>query len=216
MGIVGDLLTRLSDFAVHVLVTFGYPGLFLLMAAESMVFPVPSEVVMPFAGSLVASGQMTWTFAILASSFGSVFGSYLSYLLGQYGFVPIIERYGKYVFLHKHHLDSAHHWFARRGAWAIFLCRFIPGVRHVISIPAGSARMPLRPFLLATFVGATIWNVFLLWIGYKFASNPDAVKAVKGNLDLIGLGMGLLIVAYITYEIVRGRRARRLAQAKEE
>ncbi len=216
MGLVGDALSWLSAFALHVMETLGYPGLFLLMAAESMVFPIPSEAVMPFAGSLVAAGKMSWPLAIVASSLGSVAGSYLSYLIGQHGFSPVVERYGKYVFIHKHHLEAAQRWFSRRGAWAIFLCRFIPGVRHVISIPAGSAKMPLKPFLVATLVGATIWNVFLLWVGYKFASNPEAVAAVKGNLDLIGLGLALLLVGYIAYEVIRGRRAKRQEQTKQE
>ncbi|MES2153512.1 MAG: DedA family protein [bacterium] len=212
MGI-GDILSGLTSFAKETMQRMGPLGVFLLMAMESMVIPIPSEAVMPLAGVLAAQGSMSIWAALLAASLGSIAGSYLSYLLGAYGFAPVVERYGKYVLVQKHHLDSAHAWLERRGAWAIFVCRFIPGVRHVISIPAGSARMPLRPFLLATFVGATIWNVFLFWIGYKYGE--AAADKVKPYLDVVGVGLLVLLVAYITFEVVRARRHRRDA-AKEE
>jgi membrane protein DedA with SNARE-associated domain len=208
VGIVGDLIGWLVTFAQHVLSSTGYIGLFLLMAAESMVFPVPSEAVMPFAGALVQQGRFSWAGAILASSLGSLVGSWLSYLLGKYGFLPFIERYGKYVFVQKHHIEKAHAFFARRGIVAVFLCRFIPGVRHISSIPAGSAEMPLLPFLAASLVGATIWNTFLLWIGYKFADNAEAVAAVKHNLDLVGIALLLVLAGYVFYEVKRGKSAR--------
>ncbi len=214
MGI-GDILAWLSQFAADVMTSLGPLGVFLLMAMESMVFPVPSEAVMPLAGYLVQQGEMNMWAVILASSLGSIVGSYLSYLMGAYGLLPMVERYGKYVFVHKHHIEAAHRWFERRGAWAIFICRFIPGVRHVISIPAGSARMPLRPFLLATFVGATIWNMFLFWIGYQFGDS--AAIAAKPYLDLVGLGLLVLIVAYIVYELLRARKRRAAEpEAKQE
>ncbi|MEA3202566.1 MAG: hypothetical protein QOI63_232, partial [Thermoplasmata archaeon] len=182
-------------------------GLFLLMAAESMVLPVPSEAVMPFAGALVLQGRFTWAGAILASSLGSLAGSWASYLLGRYGFLPLVERYGKYVLVRPEHLEKAHAFFERRGVVAVFVCRFVPVIRHVSSIPAGSARMPLGPFLLASVLGATLWNTFLLWVGYRFAGNEAAVAAVKHNLDLVGLGLVVLLVAYIVYEVRKARAA---------
>jgi len=214
---IGDILSGLSAFAADVMARLGAPGLFLLMAMESMVIPIPSEAVMPLAGYLVAQGQMNLWAAIIASSLGSLAGSYLSYLLGAYGFVPVVERYGKYVLVRKHHLDTAHRWFERRGAWAIFLCRFIPVVRHVISIPAGSAKMPLRPFLTATLVGATMWNMTLFWVGYRYGES--AAVAAKPYLDLIGVGLLVLLAGYIIYEVRRGRRAAKPEsppQAKQE
>lgn len=208
MGFAGDALLWLTRFAQDTLAATGYLGLLLLMAAESMVFPVPSEAVMPFAGSLVQQGTFSWAGAILASSAGSVAGSWLSYLLGRHGFLPFVERYGKYLLVRAEHIERAQAFFARRGAVAIFLCRFIPIVRHVSSIPAGSARMPPRPFLLATLAGATLWNTFLLWVGYKFAGNAAAVGAFKRNLDLIGIGLLLLLAGYVFYEVRRGKQAK--------
>jgi membrane protein DedA with SNARE-associated domain len=177
---------------------------------------------MPYAGyiaspSYTGPGHLNVALVLVAASAGSVVGSYLSYLIGAYGFVPIVERYGKYVLVRKHHLETAHRWFERRGAWAIFVCRFIPVVRHVISIPAGSAKMPLRPFLLATLVGATMWNAFLMWVGYRYGAAAGA--AAKPYLDLVGIGLLVLLAAYIAFEAVRGRKRRAqgtMAEAKEE
>ncbi|HUR60911.1 MAG TPA: DedA family protein [Candidatus Thermoplasmatota archaeon] len=208
MGLVGDLLLWLTRFAQDTLAASGYLGLFLLMAAESMVFPVPSEAVMPFAGALIQQGRFSWLGAILASSAGSLFGSWLSYLLGRFGFLPFLERYGKYVFVQPHHITKANAFFARRGVVAVFICRFIPGVRHVSSIPAGSARMPLLPFLAASVLGATIWNTFLLYIGYRFAGNEAAIAAVKGNLDIVGIALLLVLVGYVFYEVRKGKASR--------
>ena len=203
---IEETLVWLTTFAVRVIESGGYAGLTLLMTAESMVLPVPSEAVMPFAGYVVSTGDMTWAGAILASSLGSLAGSWLSYLMGRHGVLPIVERYGKYVLVHPHHLRQAENMFAQRGVLAVFLCRFIPGVRHVSSIPAGAARMPIIPFLVASVAGATIWNVFLLWVGWRFGRNEQAIAALKSRMDLVGLALLLLLGAYVIYEVWASRR----------
>jgi membrane protein DedA with SNARE-associated domain len=220
MGLIGDLLADIAEIAVAILETTGYPGLFLLMAGESMVLPIPSEAVMPFAGYLVEQGGgnwlgmggMTWAGAIIASSLGSMAGSYASYLMGKHGLLPLVLRYGKYVFVHEHHVEKAQDFFKRRGTVAVFLCRFIPGVRHVSSIPAGSAHMPLAPFLVASVVGATIWNVILLYVGFKFGQNADAISEYKHLLDLAGIVLVVLLVAYVWYEVRKSRKAKEAAK----
>ncbi len=208
MSFIGGALQWLSDFAIHVLSTAGYLGLFLLMAGESMLLPIPSEAVMPFAGVLVHDGTFTWPVAILASSAGSLAGSWLSYLLGQYGFLPLVRRYGKYVLVREESLDRAHAFFERRGVVAVFLCRFIPVVRHVSSIPAGAARMPLGPFLIASVLGATIWNTILLYAGWRFAGDAAAVAALKSNMDVAGIALLGLLVLYILYEVHKAKKAK--------
>ncbi len=206
MSFIGEALAWLTAFAIRTLETTGYLGLFLLMTAESMVFPVPSEAVMPFAGFLVQNGSFTWIGAIVASSLGSLAGSWLSYLMGRHGLLPLVRRYGKYVLVHDHHITKATEFFARRGVIAVFVCRFIPGVRHVSSIPAGAARMPLVPFLAASLLGATLWNCVLLYAGFALAGNEGAVNALKGNLDLVGIGLLALLVLYIVYEVVKAKK----------
>jgi membrane protein DedA with SNARE-associated domain len=223
MGLLGDLLTRVAQFAVWFLSHTGYLGLLLLMAGESMVLPIPSEAVMPFAGYLVAKGGgtalgiggMSWEGAILASSAGSLIGSYVGYLMGKHGLLPLVQRYGKYVLVGEHHVGQAQGFFARRGALAVFLCRFVPGVRHVSSIPAGSARMPLGKFLVASLAGATIWNSILLYVGYKVGQNAGAIAHYKHLLDYVGLALIVLLVAYVWYEVRKSRQGREPALVTE-
>ena len=203
---IEEALVWLAEFAVRVIESGGYAGLALLMAAESMVLPVPSEAVMPFAGYVVSAGDMTWAGAVLASSMGSLAGSWLSYLMGLHGVLPLVERYGKYVLVHPHHLRQAEHMFARRGVVAVFLCRFVPGVRHVSSIPAGATRMALAPFLAASVAGATAWNTFLLWVGWRFGRDEQAIAALKSRMDLVGIVLLVLLGAYFLYEWRASRR----------
>ena len=203
---IHNALAWLATFAVQVIEGGGYGGLALLMTAESMVLPVPSEAVMPFAGYVVSTGGMSWTGAILASSFGSLVGSWLSYMMGRHGLLPLIERYGKYVLVHPHHLRRAEDMFARRGVSAVFLCRFIPGIRHVSSIPAGAMRMSMGPFLAASIAGATAWNTFLLWVGWRFGRDEQAIAALKSHMDLVGVVLLVLLGAYFVYEVRASRR----------
>src|SRR5205085_3387290 len=163
------MITELiSNWAIRCLEVAGYPGAAGLMALESMIVPIPSEAVMPFVGFLVADGKWSLAGAILATSLGSIVGSTLSYFMGYYGGKPLVLRVGKYLLLNVHDLERAEEFFHRRsGAVILFISRFVPVVRHLISIPAGIGRMPLLPFLLTTLAGATLWNTFLLVCGMK-------------------------------------------------
>lgn len=204
---IHDAITWMATFAIRVIEWGGYGGLALMMAAESMVLPVPSEAVMPFAGYVVSTHGMSWAGAILASSLGSLVGSWLGYLMGRHGVLPLVERWGRYVLVMPHHIHKAEQLFERRGMLAVFLCRFVPGVRHVSSIPAGAARMSLLPFLGASVAGATIWNTFLLWVGWKFGRDEAAIAALKSHMDVVGITLIVLLAAYVFYEMRQLRRA---------
>jgi membrane protein DedA with SNARE-associated domain len=183
----------IADLAVQVLDATGYLGAAVLMALESMVAPVPSEAVMPFAGFLVADGKWSFWPAVLASSTGSLAGSAVSYAMGYYGGRPFVLRVGKYLLLNPHDLEWTERFFhERRGTWTVFFCRFIPVVRHVISIPAGTGRMPWAPFLLATVAGATLWNTFLLVCGMKLREHWEVVQQYSHQVDIVVL---VLLVA---------------------
>ena len=203
---IQEALAWLAQLAVRVIEVGGYGGLTLLMAAESMVLPVPSEAVMPFAGYVVSKGGMSWGGAIMFAALGSVIGSWVGYLMGRHGVLPLVERYGKYVLVHPHHIRWAERLFARRGTVAVFLCRFIPGLRHVSSIPAGAARMRPGPFVFASFAGATLWNTLLLWVGWKFGEDKAAIAALKSHMDLVGAGLLALLAAYVVWEIRSGQK----------
>lgn len=176
--VLSELLHAIAMLCLQVVETLGVPGVFLLMVLESMVFPVPSEAVLPPAGWLAYEGRMGFMAAFLAATLGTLVGSLLSYAMGAYGLRPILERWGKYVLVKPKHLDMTHAFFERRSAAvAVFVARFVPVVRHLISIPAGSARMPLVPFCVATVVGGAAWNLILLYAGYVLGANWPAVTA---------------------------------------
>ena len=141
MGITEALCNYNTQF-IH---SCSYFGVFVLMALESMIAPIPSELVMPFAGFLIFTGHFDPLAVMVASSLGSITGSLLSYGMGVLG-EPVVHRYGRYLLLNPHHLEWTSKFFQRHGGKTIFISRFIPVVRHLISIPAGLARMPPRPF----------------------------------------------------------------------
>ncbi|PKN09037.1 MAG: DedA family protein [Deltaproteobacteria bacterium HGW-Deltaproteobacteria-8] len=199
----------ISEFAIHILDTTGYAGAAFLMGLESMVFPVPSEAVMPFVGFLVADGKWGLFEAILATSIGSFLGSYLSYLMGYYGGRPFVLSVGKYLLLDKHDLEMTERFFHRRGgALTLFLSRFIPVVRHLVSIPAGIGKMRFWPFALATTLGATMWNSFLLYCGFKLRENWSMVQTYRHHFDALIVGMLVVSIAwYVWYKLKRRRAA---------
>ncbi len=183
-----------------------YIGVFVLMALESMIAPVPSELVMPFAGFLIFTGHFDPLWVMVASSLGSIVGSLLSYGMGMLG-EPVVLRYGRYLLLNPHHLEWTKKFFARYGSITIFVSRFIPVVRHLISIPAGLARMSLAPFILYTAVGATLWNGFLVYCGVRLKENWILVQRYTHILDYLvvaGLFAGL---AYFIWKVRLARRS---------
>jgi membrane protein DedA with SNARE-associated domain len=192
----------IANTAVAFLTVASYPGVFLLMVLESMVFPIPSEAVMPFAGFLIASGKFTFTGVILASTLGSIVGSLASYAMGYYGGKPFIKRFGKYLLLDSHDLEITQRFFAKRGDLTIFISRFIPVIRHLISIPAGLGKMNLGKFIFYTILGAGLWNGFLTYVGYKLKTNWTEVMKYSHTIDIVVvavLGLAFLYYAYKIY-----------------
>jgi membrane protein DedA with SNARE-associated domain len=162
------------------------------MALESMIAPVPSEAVMPFVGFLVADGKWDLWAAIVATSSGSMAGSAISYAMGYYGGKPFVLKVGKYLLLNPHDLELTENFFSRRkGTLTLFVSRFIPVVRHLVSVPAGTGKMKLFPFLAATLVGATLWNSFLLACGMYLREKWDLVQQYSHQVDIV-VGAALL------------------------
>jgi membrane protein DedA with SNARE-associated domain len=204
------LTEMLKDVALKGMESGGYPVAALLMALESMIAPVPSEIVMPPLGMLIhqdqesvrqgvlAQARFAFPPAIVWTSVGSLVGSMISYYLGYYGGKPLVMKVGKWLLLNEHHLDLTTAWFKRWGGLTVFICRFIPVVRHFISIPAGIARMNLLKFALYTLIGATIWNAFLMWLGYKLEKHWETILKYRGPID-IGVICALLIGVVLWY-----------------
>ncbi len=177
-----------------------YAGVFVLMALESMIAPIPSELVMPFAGFLIFTGHFDPVMVMVASSLGSIAGSLVSYGMGMLG-EPVVLRYGRYLLLNPHHLEWTKKFFDRHGGKTIFISRFIPVVRHLISIPAGLARMPLLPFILYTVAGATLWNGFLVYLGVRLKENWRLVQQYTHILDFVVVAGFLAVAAYFFWKI---------------
>lgn len=191
------LTQAVSNFAVKCLDLTGYFGAGLLMALESMIAPVPSEAVMPFVGFLVADGSWNLWWAIGVTSLGSLIGSFLSYVMGYYGGKPVVLKVGRYLLLNPHDLVITEKFFHRRGGLlTVFISRFVPVVRHLISIPAGIGRMPLLPFLGVTLVGATLWNTFLLLCGMKLREHWPVVQTYSHQIDLV---VGVLLLGGVLW-----------------
>jgi len=195
---ITELITKV---AVKILDTTGYAGAAGLMALESMIAPVPSEAVMPFVGFQIADGKWSLWPAIASTSAGSLVGSVLSYWMGYFGGKPLVLKVGKYLLLNQRDLERTEQFFRRRaGLLTIFLARFIPVVRHFISIPAGMGKMPMLPFLGVTLVGATLWNTFLLICGMKLRQQWQVVQTYSHQVD-IGIVVLLLIAAVWWFKV---------------
>lgn len=203
------LLAGLTDLVAGIIAALGYPGVFALMAAESFLTPVPSTLVMGFAGYLVWRGDFTMPVVLLAATLGSLAGSMLGYGLGRYGGRPFAERHLRWFLLTPRDVERTDAFFARWGAWAVFLARFVPVVRHVISIPAGAARMPPGPFLLATALGAGAWNAFLAYVGLGLGPRWAETLALLEPYELAVAVVVAFAAAFVVVHRVRALRAAR-------
>lgn len=161
------MIEWVAEWLTALLGATGTAGIFFAMMLESACIPLPSEVILPFAGILVAQGALSFPAAVAWALAGQMAGSVLTYYAGLYGGRAFILRYGKYVLIRRHELELAERWFQRYGEITALVTRMLPGVRTFISLPAGVARMPLWRFLLYSFLGALPWTAFLVWAGVR-------------------------------------------------
>ena len=165
------ILAVLFIFIKSLIAATGYGGIVILMAIESACIPLPSELIMPFAGYLVFEGAMKLVWVATAGAIGCNLGSLVAYEIGAYGGRPLVERYGRWILLGRRDLDWADRFFARWGYLAVFIARLLPVVRTFIALPAGIARMPRGRFHLYTFLGSWPWCFVLAWCGLKLGEN---------------------------------------------
>jgi membrane protein DedA with SNARE-associated domain len=187
-------LESVGRFIILVISRSGYTGVLLLMAVESACIPLPSEIIMPFAGYLAFMGQFTVMKAALAGTLGCNLGSIVAYYIGARGGRPLVERYGRYVLLTRHDLELADRWFARHGDWAVGLARVLPLVRTFIALPAGVARMNFVRFNICTFLGSLPWCLGLTWAGYKLGQRWGVLRSYFHRVD-DGMAAILLLAA---------------------
>jgi membrane protein DedA with SNARE-associated domain len=190
-----------------VIIALGYPGVFLFMALESACMPIPSEIVLVFAGFLASRGDFSVAGAMAAGLAGALTGSSIAYALGRYGGRALVLRWGKYLLITEERLDRTQQWFARYGGRAVFVCRLISGLRAIISLPAGLARMSYPRFLLYTAAGTGLWVVTAVLIGYFVGEEWQAIIHLLRRANEVVL-ISVVVIAvggYLGYRLLRKR-----------
>ncbi len=203
-----SLFLGLTEWIAAVVDTIGYPGIFALMIIEGILTPIPSEFIMPFAGYLASQGRFDVVLVIVVGTAGAAIGNVVAYHIGSKLGRPLIARYGRFIGLGEDDLQWAESWFSRYGDLGVLLGHSVPGIRSIISFPAGIGRMDLRRFALFSTVGAAIWNTFLVVAGYNLLERWTVFAETTENVDLYVVVVGLvLLVGYVYWRKARLRAA---------
>ena len=196
------------EWITSTMTSMGYVGIALLMFAENLFPPIPSELIMPLAGFTVAQGKMNLVLAVVAGLVGTMLGAlpwyYAGKLLGEERLKSLADKYGKWITLSSRDIDKADNWFDRHGAKAVLFCRLVPGVRTLISLPAGLSEMSLVPFLIYSTIGSALWIFALTYAGYLLGDNYDRVDEYLGPVSKI-----VLVILLIWFALWVGKRMMR-------
>ena len=199
----------LAEWIPNIMNQLGYWGIGLLMFLENLFPPIPSELIMPLAGFTVAKGQMDFILVIIAGVVGTILGAFPWYYIGKFiseeRLEHLADKYGKWISVSAKDIKKANNWFNEHGGKAVFFCRLVPGVRTLISLPAGINNMPLIPFTLYSTLGTTIWVTFLTFLGYKLGDNYELVDQYLGPVSKIVLA---IIVIFFILWVVRKQMRR--------
>jgi membrane protein DedA with SNARE-associated domain len=199
----------LAEWIPNVMNQLGYWGIGLLMFLENLFPPIPSELIMPLAGFTVAKGQMDFIMVVIAGVVGTILGAFPWYYIGKFiseeRLEHLADKYGKWISVTSKDIKKANNWFNEHGGKAVFFCRLVPGVRTLISLPAGINNMPLIPFTLYSTLGTTIWVTFLTFLGYKLGDNYELVDEYLGPVSKIILA---IIVIFFILWVVRKQMRR--------
>ena len=219
-----NLTNTITMFIQHLYMTTGLAGIVLAMAIESCCIPLPSEIVMPLAGVMIANGTILrgtnpWVAIIvvaLAGAIGCLIGSIAAYGIGYSGGRPLMLKYGRYLLISQHDADKADRFFQRWGSATTFFSRLLPVVRTYISLPAGIAKMPFAKFCLYTFLGSFPWCFLLAFVGYKIGSLQNSLGSIFHGLDIVILVLFVLLIALYIWRHIRNDRKARAEHASSE
>lgn len=193
--------------AVNIINSLGYYGVGFGMMLESACIPLPSEVVLPLGGNMVANGTITMLGANIVAAVGSLAGSMIAYLVGYFGGRPVILNYGKYFFVSNKHFYQAEKTFVKYGSAAVFFGRLLPVIRTFISLPAGIAKLDLKKFITYSLVGMLPWNALLIWLGYKLGPQfKTLIDPIYKKFEYFVIGGILLIILYFIIKYFLGRK----------
>lgn len=185
-----------SQMFLSFIASWGYVAVAVLMAAENACIPIPSELILGFAGYLVSAGHMTFSGALLAGMIGGLLGSVFAYEVGAHGGRPFVDKYGKYFFIKKSHVDTAQDWFDRYGLKAVFFSRMLPVIRTFISLPAGFARVDPKRFFTYTIAGSLPWTVAILYAGLMLGENWTDLMEYGHEASLIFVVCSAVAIVY--------------------
>ncbi|MDD5147195.1 MAG: DedA family protein [Candidatus Daviesbacteria bacterium] len=196
------MLEIVAGWIINVISTLGYPGIVITMVIESALIPLPSEIIMPFSGYLVSTGRFDLNLVALAGAFGNVLGSLIAYAIGFYGHEKLVRRFirkfGKWILISEKELDETEVLLHRFKDLVVLGSRVIPGIRTVISLPCGFAKLPLGRFIALTFIGSLVWSYFLAWIGFTLGQNWRTIGPYFHKADM---AIVILIIGTIVFYI---------------
>ncbi|MEM0158627.1 MAG: DedA family protein [Thermoplasmataceae archaeon] len=216
------LLADIANLVQSLMISLGYPGIFILMVLEGTLLPIPSEVVMAFGGYLAFSGGLqpfdgipAYIILLISGTVGNTVGAYLAYAIGRYGGIPIILKYGRYVLLDQKSVDRTHAWFLKYGPVSVFFTRLVPIFRTFISIPAGIAKMKLTSFLGLTFLGSLLWDALLIYFGYSLGPNWNQIIADFDKYTYIAIAIAAALIVFWLIQKIRERKSQALGTKRD-
>ena len=200
------MLETVANWIIDVISALGYPGIVITMAIESALIPLPSEIIMPFSGFLASTGRFDLNLVALSGAAGNVIGSLIAYAIGFYGHEKLVRRFvrrwGKWILVSEKELDETERLLHRFRDLVVLGSRVVPGIRTVISLPCGFAKLPLGRFIVLTFFGSLIWSYLLAWIGFVLGQNWKAIGPYFHKLDAVIVVLILGAVSwYVWYKI---------------
>ena len=187
----------MSGWVTNFISSLGLPAVAVLMVVENLFPPIPSELILPFAGFLVSRGELGFVPTLIVATLGSLLGTFVLYALGRWGGRGLVLRYGSFLRVKEDDLERAERWFDRYDEAVVFFGRMVPGLRSVASIPAGMLRMPLGRFALLTVAGAAVWDAVLVGLGWYLGSNWRQVSSIAGSASNVVLFVVLLTAVFL-------------------
>lgn len=198
-----SITLSLVEYIVSLVAALGLAGVLALTVLEILFAPIPGEVIMTFAGFLINTGKFDFTEVLLASTTGNLLGSLISYWIGLKLGRPALLKIGKYLRFSERDLEAAENFFQRKGSLAVLVGRFVPGLRSVISFPAGVAQMNLQAFITFTLLGSVAWNALFIYIGFLLGERWSEITAYSEYLDVIGVAILVLLGIYFIWRLTR-------------
>lgn len=201
------MITAIKEVLTGIISRFGYVGILGIMTIDACFVPLQSEISLPLAGFLASEGDINAFSVVFIGAFGNTFGAFIMYLLGsrlaEKKIIELIEKYGKFLLLKKEDYTKVKELFSRKGAWFVLLGRLLPGVRSVMSLPAGVLKIPLGGFLTFTFIGSGIWSAILVFLGYKLGENWIEVESHISKFENYVIAGGVILISLYIWRKLR-------------